>query len=263
MSFVERLFSLDGLTALVTGATGTLGHRFAQVLSMAGAQVILVGRDEKHLNEKASQVSKGQGVKTCVMDLSSPDSIQKSGTQLLKGLDKVDILINCAGTAQLTPVSGPLDVDTWDDQFGVNVRAPWILGHLVANHMISKGIRGNIVNVASVNGGAVPAMGASAYSASKGALIQLTRQMAGELAPYGIRVNAIVPGLFFSPMSEATIKSHYRDILQAIPLGVVGNSFDFDGALLMLASPKAGSYVTGTTLVVDGGVSLNMRSVAV
>lgn len=245
-------FRLDGRTAIVTGASSGLGARFAQVLDAAGASVALVARRLDRLHDLAAGMRDALALRA---DLTEPAERDRVVPAVVERFGAVDILVNNAGRS--TPVRA-LDetVEQFERTLAVNLVAPFALAQQTARSMVELGVRGGtILNVASVYGvtgiGRIPE---AAYSASKGGIVALTRELASQWSRKGIRVNALAPGWFPSEMTEELFAR--ADLAEWVrtrtPLGREGAPHELDGALLFLCS-AASSYVTGQILCVDGG----------
>jgi NAD(P)-dependent dehydrogenase (short-subunit alcohol dehydrogenase family) len=244
--------SLHGKCALVTGAFGGLGRHFALTLVKAGASVGLVGRRMQAGEELADHI-RAAGGKAAVqaMDVTDPDSVQRSVDGVVQALGPLDVLVNNAGVAVTKPF---LDVteDDWRDVVDVNLTGAWRVAQIAARHMRDSQRGGSIVNIASITGLRV-AGAISAYVASKAGLIQLTQAMALELARYGIRVNALAPGYIETDINREFFASEAgQALIKRIPQRRIGRAEELDGPLLLLAS-DASSYMTGSVLVADGG----------
>lgn len=244
------LFSLDGKVAIVTGASSGLGARFARVLDSVGASVVLVARREDRLADLAGQLSDAHVVGA---DLSDEGARERVVASTLERFGRVDVLVNNAGIGTTAGVEDE-SLDAFRFAMELNVTAMWHLSKLCSPSMIERG-EGTIVNVASMLGhvGSTPVKQAN-YCASKGAVINLTRELALQWARKGIRVNALSPGWFVSEMTAGmdTDEGSIRFVQTNAPLARMGHADELDGALLLLASP-AGGYITGQSLLVDGG----------
>lgn len=247
-----ELFDLKGKRALITGGGTGLGRQFAMTLSEAGAEVVLAARRAEPLQATASAITSSGGIARCVaLDITNMDHV---ASVFAEQVGDIDVLVNNAGTA------GPgslLDMteETWDRVLDVNVKGAWLVARAAAQQMIARKSGGSIINVASVLGLAVQKWTAN-YPASKAALLHLTRAMAHEWARYGIRANALVPGYFQTEMSTSFLESEQgQGMLKRMPMRRLGDPSELSGALLLLAS-DASKYMTGSTITVDGGLSL-------
>ena len=243
-------FRLDGRAAVVTGASSGLGERFARVLTSAGARVALVARRQDKLRELASQL---EGAVAVAADVSIPSEVDRLVEESLGALGRIDVLVNNAGVGDVSPAeSQPLSdfVHTLD----VNLVGAYHLSQLVGRHMLQRG-SGSIINIGSVlgfvSGNPIPQAG---YAASKAALVNLSRELAAQWGRRGVRVNSLCPGWFISEMTAEMLTSDKgaRWVERNTALGRAGTEDELDGALLWLAS-DASSYVTGSSIVVDGG----------
>lgn len=244
------LFRLDGQVAIVTGASSGLGERFARVLHAVGASVVVSARREDRLHAVAADLP---GAIAVAADVSSAADRERLVATALERLGRIDVLVNNAGITQVVAIEDER-LDEFERVMQVNVTAVWHLSKLCAPSMIERG-SGSIVNVASMFGHvAATPVKQSNYCASKGAVVNLTRELALQWARKGIRVNALCPGWFPSemtaPMEDDEASERYIAANSAIPR--MGYPHELDGALLLLAGP-AGGFVTGHSLLVDGG----------
>jgi NAD(P)-dependent dehydrogenase (short-subunit alcohol dehydrogenase family) len=247
----EAAFRLDGRVAVVTGASSGLGERFARVLAAAGARVVLAARRLERLERLASELD---GAVPVVCDLSCPEQLELPVQAAVRACGRVDVLVNNAGIERSRPALEE-SVESFREVLEVNLVAPFALARAAARDIISRQGAGSIVNIASVLGlvgvGRPPQ---GAYTASKGGLINLTRELSAQWAHQGVRVNAIAPGFFASQMTEQLFsqESGYKWVARHTAIDRHGLEHELDGALLFLAS-DASSYVTGATIPVDGG----------
>jgi NAD(P)-dependent dehydrogenase (short-subunit alcohol dehydrogenase family) len=243
-------FRLDGRTAIVTGASSGLGARFAAVLAGAGATTVITARRADRLDEVAAGVP---GAISVPGDVASDAHLAALVEVALERTGRLDIVVNNAGMSDVAAAEDE-PLEQFRRVIDVNLTATFGLSQLAARHMLSVG-SGSIVNVASVLGivgaGQIPQAG---YTASKGGVINLTRELAAQWGRRGVRVNALCPGWFPSEMTAEMFSDDKarRWIERKAPMGRAGGEHELDGALLLLAS-DAGSYVTGQALVVDGG----------
>jgi NAD(P)-dependent dehydrogenase (short-subunit alcohol dehydrogenase family) len=250
------LFDLSGRVAIVTGGGRGIGRQMALALAELGADVVVCSRKLDNCEEAAAELA-GLGVRALALpcDAREPEQVEAVARDTVERLGRIDVLVNNAGaTWGASPEEVPLEA--WRKVVDVNLTGVFAFCQSVGRVMIGQG-GGRIVNVASIAGlRGFPAevVDAIPYSASKGGVIALTRDLACKWARHGITVNALAPGWFPSDMSAKVLEDRRDAILERIPLGRLGGPDDLKGALAFLAS-RASDYVTGQTLVVDGGES--------
>jgi NAD(P)-dependent dehydrogenase (short-subunit alcohol dehydrogenase family) len=248
--------TLEGHTALVTGANGGLGSHFALTLAKAGAKVAVAARRVESLREVEAQIRAGGGTAHAVaLDATRRDSVAQAFEAAERALGPVTVVVNNAGVAVTKPLLEHTDED-WDAVVGVNLTGAWRVAQEAARHMVRHQRGGSIVNIASILGLRVSAQVPS-YAASKAALIQLTKAMALELARHRIRVNALAPGYVETSINREFFASEAgQALVKRIPQRRIGNPEELDAALLLFAS-DAGAYATGSVLAIDGGHLVN------
>ena len=254
-----EMFDLTGRVALVTGASSGLGRQFARALADNGAAVALVARRIDRLETLKRDIEcKGGRAVAIAADVTDRAAMVRAFDAAEAALGTVTILVNNAGVAQAPARAVEVSPEEWRRVLAVDLDAVFHWAQEAARRMLAVQARGAIVNVASVLGLAV-AKGTAAYAVSKAGVVQMTRALALELAFKGVRVNAIAPGWFVTEINDAYLSSDAgAAIKRDIPMGRFGNEGDLDGALLLLAS-DAGSYITGATIVVDGGQVVQIR----
>ncbi len=244
------LFRLDGVTAVVTGASSGLGDRFARVLHSVGANVVVAARRTERLDALVEELP---GSLAVAADLSTEVDRERLVGTAIDRFGHIGVLVNNAGVGHMVPIEQE-SLDTFRGAMEVNVTALWHLAKLCAPSMIAEG-GGSVINVASMLGhvGSTPIKQAH-YCASKGAVINLTRELALQWARKGVRVNALCPGWFQSEMTAGmeSDDSSQRFIGQNSPIPRMGLEHELDAALLLLAGPGS-TFMTGQSLIVDGG----------
>ena len=252
---VRDLFDLSGRVAVVTGGGSGIGRQMAGALAELGADVVLCARRAERCEQAAEELA-ALGVRALGLrcDVTSKEEVDALVARTVAELGRLDVVVNNAGTSWGAPaVDHPLDA--WNKVLSVNLTGVFLVSQAAARAMIDCGEGGTIVNVASTAAfGALPPelMDAVAYTASKGGVLSLTRDLAVKWARHGIRVNALAPGWFPSEMSRSLLDRKGPGLLAEIPLGRFGGEDDLKGAVAFLAS-AASSFVTGQVVVVDGG----------
>jgi NAD(P)-dependent dehydrogenase (short-subunit alcohol dehydrogenase family) len=253
---VRELFDLSGKTAIVTGGGTGIGRQMAEGLAEAGANLVLCARKAERCEQAAAELEE-LGVRALGLgcDVRDAQQIEAVVSRTVDELGGVDVLVNNAGTVWgASPEDMPLE--GWQKVVDVNLTGVFLFAQAAGRVMIERD-GGSIVNIASVSGlHGAPAevVNTIVYHATKGGVIAFTRDLAWKWARHGIRVNAIAPGWFPSDMSKFVLDRQGDDLARRIPLGRFGGPEDLKGAVIFLASP-ASAYVTGHTLVVDGGQS--------
>lgn len=246
-----KTFRLDGRTAFITGASSGIGATLARGLAAAGARVALVARRLDRIQALAAEIeSTGGASLPVVLDVTDRAAIPAAFDAVQRRFGVVDVVINNAGMAE-PMLFLKMDDDALERTMATNFSAPWHIAAEAARRLVAAGKPGSIINVASVLAlGTAP--GYSAYSASKGALVQMTRALALEFVRHRIRVNALAPGWFISEMNAEYFASEKgKAYIQRMPPGRTGELQELVGPALLLAS-DAGSYVNGVVLPVDG-----------
>lgn len=249
---LARRFSLAGRTALVTGASGALGSRFAETLAAAGAAVVLAARRTAAMQDLRDRlVGQGSRALAVAMDVTDAASVAGALAEAEAAVGPVDIVINNSGVAEPAASLDQSD-EEWSRVFAVNLDGARRVSVAAVRRLVELKRPGAIVNVASILG-LRQGSGVTAYAASKAALIQMTAQHALEWARYGVRVNALAPGYIETDINRDFFATEAGQAqVRRITQRRLGRPEELDGALLLLAS-DAGSFITGATLVVDGG----------
>jgi NAD(P)-dependent dehydrogenase (short-subunit alcohol dehydrogenase family) len=249
---MDPLFSLQGHVALVTGAGQGNGKAIAHGLALAGAKVVVADINEQTAGHTSDQICRAGGLAwPTVLDVSDREACRSLAARIGQQDGPVSILVNNAGILERGPVDHADADRAWERTFQVNVSGTY---HMIRACLpMLKETRGSIINLGSIQS-FVATPNSAAYTASKGAILQLTKALAVELAPTGIRVNGIAPGFIETPMTQTTRDNPERmqALLAHTPMRRVGQPAELAGAVIFLAS-KAASYVTGVMLPVDGG----------
>ena len=247
------LFDLTGRTALVTGAARGIGFAIAEALTRAGARVILNGRTREPLDLAADRLRQsGARVEVSVFDVTQPDEVRPAIELIERSIAPIDVLFNNAGIQRRAPLD-TFDDGDWRELMATNVDSVYYVSKAVAAHMIPRG-RGKIVNIGSVQC-ELARPGIAPYTASKGAVKNLTKGMCADWARHGLQINAIGPGYFDTPLNKALVEDAAFDawLRKRTPAGRWGKLEDLHGAAVFLAS-SASDFINGQTLYVDGGI---------
>lgn len=252
------LFRLDGKTAIVTGGGRGLGQYVAEALADAGAHLVLCSRSVESCEEVKREIEgRGGTALALACDITQPADVARVVAAAQSTFGGIDILVNNSGATWGAPAED-MPLEKFTQVLTVNATGTFMMSQAVARALIAQRRGGTIINVASVaglQGGHPEFLQAVGYSTSKGAVINMTRDLATSWAHYGIRVNAIAPGWFPTRMSRALLERHRDPFLAQIPLGRFGEPEDLKGVVLFLASPAA-AYMTGQVVVVDGGATV-------
>ncbi len=236
---------LRGKNVVVTGAADGLGKVIAEQFIAAGSKVIVIARRETAWMRKTEKTQ----CQLLLSDIRDTDKVRAFLADLEDAGESVQVLVNNAGVLVERPLIDICD-DDWDQTFDINLKATFQLCQLFANHM-KNNEHCSIINAASF-AAALPAAFSGVYAASKAALVSLTRSMAAEWAPYGIRVNAYSPGVIQTPMTLPKLEKHESEMLAAISMQRLGDPVEIANLVLFLAS-SASSYITGTNIDISGG----------
>jgi NAD(P)-dependent dehydrogenase (short-subunit alcohol dehydrogenase family) len=252
---VMELFRLDGKVAIVTGGSRGLGFWMAEGLAEAGTDIVLCARKLEPCQEAAKAIRE-IGVRSSAFscDVSDPGQVKDVVEKALSEFGRVDILINNAGFIWEEPLEN-MSLEKWNRTLAINATGTFLFTQEVGKHMI-KQRQGKIINIASVAAlvSADPELSNTvAYSASKGAVVALTRDLARKWCQYNININAIAPGYFATKMSKVLVENRQPQLMRTIQMKRLGTKDDIKGVAVFLCSAAA-NYITGQTLVVDGGV---------
>ncbi|MTV24836.1 SDR family oxidoreductase [Nitriliruptoraceae bacterium ZYF776] len=254
MAVLDR-FDLSGRTALVTGATRGLGHAFARALAEAGADIAVVGRDAEAAASVVAELrGLGRDADAFLVDVTDRAAIERTVGEVVDRFGAIDVLVNNAGACIHRPALEVTE-DDWSHVLDTNLTALWNVSQIVGARMVEAG-KGSIVNIGSISAMIVnrPQF-QPAYNASKAAVHQLTRSLAAEWAPHGVRVNAMAPGYIKTDMSPVDEPQYRRMWIEDAPMQRYATPDELGGAMVFLAS-DASSFVTGSVMVLDGGYTL-------
>ncbi|MBM4022982.1 MAG: SDR family oxidoreductase [Planctomycetes bacterium] len=250
--YLHNLFGLAGRTAVVVGGTGVLGGALAEGLARAGAFVVVAGRGADRGSGRVAAIKAGGSDATFVtVDAVARDSVRALLDATLRATGRVDILVNCAGVNSSLPYFEIPD-DDFDRVIDTNLKSTHLGCQIFGAHMADHG-GGAILNIGSVSADK-PLSKVFAYSASKAAVVNYTRNVARELAPRGVRVNALCPGFFPAEQNRKILSpERVAAIMGQTPMNRFGEPAELVGAALLLCAPTAGSFIAGAELYVDGG----------
>jgi gluconate 5-dehydrogenase len=254
---VSKLFNLAGRRALVTGSSQGIGLAIARGLAEHGASVILNGRDGAKLETAAAGLTAaGHEVAVAGFDVTVADAVREGVAAIERSIGAIDILVNNAGMQFRTPLED-FPTEKWELLLRTNVSSAFYVGQAVARHMIARG-KGKIINIASVQS-ELARPGIAPYTATKGAIRNLTRGMCTDWAKHGLQVNAIAPGYFKTPLNQALVDDPAFSawLEKRTPASRWGNVEELIGAAVFL-SADASSFVNGHTLFVDGGITASL-----
>ena len=249
-----KIFDLTGKRVLITGSSQGIGLTLARGLGEAGATVVVNGRDREKLTAAAQELNNsGIAAEELPFDVTDHAQVVKSIASATSKLGDIDVLINNAGMQHRNPLED-FDPDVFNQMLQTNIASVFNVGQVVAKHMIARG-SGKIINIASVQT-ALARPGIAPYTATKGAVANLTKGMATDWAQYGLQVNAIAPGYFDTPLNAALVKDKDFSawLEKRTPAGRWGQLEELIGAGIFLSSDAA-SFVNGHTLYVDGGIT--------
>jgi gluconate 5-dehydrogenase len=251
------LFSLSGRVALVTGGSRGLGLDMAVGLGEAGAAIMITARREQWLTTAEADLrARGITCPSVVCDVSNVDQVNAAVKATTERFSRLDVLVNNAGISWGEPIE-TMPLERWRQVLETNATGCFLMSQAAGREMLRAGRGGSIINIASVaglGGLAAEVLDAVGYSASKGAIVALTKDLAVKWAPSGIRVNAIAPGFFDTRLSHSLLEKRRALVERATPMGRIGKPGELSGVAVFLAS-SASSYVTGQVLAVDGGMS--------
>lgn len=253
---LQRLFGLDGKTALVTGGTRGIGMMIARGLLQAGAEVVISSRKAEACEQAVATLSAFGQVRAVPADLSRHEECKRLAADVLAHTDSLDILVNNAGATWGEPLES-FPPAAWDRVLDLNLKSPfWMVQELLPalRRAGTQDDPARVINIGSIDGIHVSPMSTYSYSTSKAAIHQLTRVLAKELGPQHITVNAVAPGPFPSKMMAATLDTFGEAIAASAPLRRIGRDDDMAGIAIFLAS-RAGSYLNGAVIPVDGGIA--------
>jgi NAD(P)-dependent dehydrogenase (short-subunit alcohol dehydrogenase family) len=251
-SYLEQLFGLHGQTAVVIGGAGVLGGALCEGLARAGAKVIVADLKEDGCKARVEKLEEiGEDAHYCTVDVTNRESLENLLARSIEIGGRVHILVNAAGVNAGSAFLDATEAD-WDRILAINLKSIFVSCQIFGRHMVEhKG--GSIVNIGSVNSH-LPLSRVFAYAASKAGVLNLSRNIANDFGMTGVRVNVICPGFFPAEQNRKLLdKDRIDAIMRGTPMKRFGEPDELIGALLLLVSPKAGGFITGTSVNVDGG----------
>lgn len=253
---MKNYFDLKGQVALVTGCSGGLGVQMARALASAGCNIVPIARRMEKLEEVAASFESEFGVEAFPVrcDITSTEQVEGTVAKAIEKFGRIDIVINNAGTGAVAPAEDITDAQ-FENEMQIDLFGSFRVARAVAKLAMIPAHYGRVINIASMYGLVGNKIApCSPYHAAKGGVVNLTRGLAAEWGKYGITVNTICPGYFYTPLTVETLNSEYFQnyAKQVIPLERYGNEGELDTAVLFLSSPASG-YVTGAAIPVDGG----------
>jgi NAD(P)-dependent dehydrogenase (short-subunit alcohol dehydrogenase family) len=267
MSYVEQMFGLEERVVVITGGGGVIAGAMSEALMLAGAKVALWDLMEEPLAEArkrlaATGLSLSERLFTMMADATEEESVRKAIAETEKAVGRPEVLINAAGGNRGKSSFLEADVQTFEFVLRLNLVAGFMVpSKVMADYWIRSGIRGAIINLASM-ASYIPLSGVWAYDAAKAAVLNLTMAAAKELAPHGIRVNAMAPGFFIGKQNKALLikdektgelTQRGKDVISRTPFGRFGEPAELAGTTVFLASERASGFITGVCIPVDGG----------
>lgn len=256
-SFLDQLFGLNGQTAVVIGGTGVLGGALCDGIASARSHVIVAGRSTERGQNRVAAIQQAGGEASFLqVDATSRESLRELLDQTMATRERVDMLVNCAGVNSATPYE-EIDDSDWQRVLDTNLTATHRACQVFAPAMVKQEGGGSILNIGSVTAH-LPLSRVFAYSASKAAVVNLTKNIAREYATDGVRVNCLCPGFFPAEQNRKILdEQRVAHIIGQTPMNRFGDPEELIGAVLLLLSQKAGSFITGTEIYVDGGFTGN------
>ncbi|MBM4764667.1 SDR family oxidoreductase [Bacillus sp. B15-48] len=250
---MNSLFDLSGKTVVAIGGNSVLGSAMVKGMAAHGAQIAVVGRNLEKADQVAQEiVQEGGKAKAFQADVISREALEKAADEIVQWAGGFDVLLNAPGKNSNTPFFELKD-EEWDDIMEVNLKGMFVTCQIFAKRLIDQGKKGSIINISSVSS-TTPLSKVFTYSVSKAGVNSMTQYLAKELAPHGIRVNAIIPGFFPAEQNRKILNpDRIQSIMNHTPMNRFGEAEELQGAAVFLASEKASSFVTGALLRVDGG----------